>query len=78
MAQGQPRFAGRREGVEKGRSSRALASGVASATRARPARGHGGVRRECGGRIGVEGKRRTDGGSPPLQGNAGEARRSRG
>ena len=81
MAQGQPRFAGRawrREGAEKGRGSRALASGVAGATRARPARGHGGVRRGCGGRIEAEGKRRTDDGSPPLQGNVGEARRSRG
>ena len=36
---------GRSEGAEKGRGSRARASDVAGATRARPARGHGGVRR---------------------------------
>ena len=36
---------GRSEGAEKGRGSRARASDVAGDTRARPARGHGGVRR---------------------------------
>ena len=36
---------GRSEGAKKGRGSRARASDVAGATRARPARGHGGVRR---------------------------------